>query len=366
MKSRDDKDADLERDVLRALRAGGELIPVSDEEVLAAERELEDADVELPEGLQRYRGEPRLTGGAVVRRGPWLGYAGATLLGAAAASLLLLSRWPERPADVTSAGRDLVAPPSSSAPPDPRTLLSLQACSKDCCGGGDCPASPPALKACPSGQRCIACNAGQGDGPFRLRLGAMVLSEAGERLLEPARGTLLLCVTTPGADAICLPALSSGKTDDQWRLLDRVSSAQDLLSGLTVEVRREGEPLALAAWKHPVVAAPEVFCKGLAIQPRQGPDVVGRVSAFVEQTHFVELGRADSLAALKGRRGAFEFRGVTPRVYETSGSGGRFVLVLGPLDKQRAQSLRWAALEGGHEASVEFGLDFVGAPRPLP
>lgn len=59
--------------------------------------------------------------------------------------------------------------------------------------------------------------------------------------------------------------------------------------------------------------------------------MVGRVSAFVEQTHFVELGRADSLAALRARRAEFEFRAVSPRVYETTQPGARFALVLGPL-----------------------------------
>jgi hypothetical protein len=364
MSERDRKDAELERDVVRALRAGGELIPVSDEEVLAAERELESSELELPESLREYRGAAAPGRGAVVR-GPWLGYAAASLLGAAAASLLWFTLQPEKPHDLSGAGRDLVRP-SASAPKRPTIPMSVKSCADECCAGADCSKADSASRDCPSGQRCISCAAGQNEGPFRLRLGAMVLTEAGEKLLEPSSGAPLeLCVVTPGAPLACVAALSGGTSDDQWRLLGRVLSAQDLLSGLTVEVRRQGEASALASWKHPVVPAAEVFCKGLAIQPRD-KEVVGRVSAFLEQTHFVELAHATSLAELRERQAEYEFHGIEPRIYETTQADRRFALVLGPLDKQRAQALRWAALEGGKEASVAFGLDFVGPPRPRP
>ncbi len=54
---RDDRDDDaFEREVVRALRDRGELVPTTDEEVRAAERELDGDDIELPESLQSYRG----------------------------------------------------------------------------------------------------------------------------------------------------------------------------------------------------------------------------------------------------------------------------------------------------------------------
>ncbi len=367
--SRDDRDDEaLERDVVRALRDRGDLIPTSDEEVLAAERELEGDDLELPASLRSYRG--RRSSPSVKPR-PWLGYATAGLLGAAAATFLLLLTSPERQHDLTGAGRDLVRPSASTSSsarvPEKPVPLVAKPCSAECCGGAECSKAPAAFAQCPSGQRCIECNAAANasDGPYRLRLGSMILAPGAERVLEPDRTPALeLCVVAPGAPAACLPALSTGTTDETWRLLGRISSAQDLLSGLRVEVRRQGSTEALASWSHPVVASPEVMCKGLAIQLRAGNEIVGRVSAFVEQTHFVELAREASLPELVARRSEFDFQGIEPRVYETSQPGKRFALVLGPLDRERAQALRWSALESGKEASVTFGLDFVGSPQP--
>jgi hypothetical protein len=366
---RDDRDDDaLERDIVRALRDRGDLIPTTDEEVRAAERELEGDELELPDSLRSYRGR-RAT--PSVKRRPWLGYATAGLVGAAAATFLLLLMGPERQQDLTGAGRDLVRPSasmSSSArvPPQPVPLIA-KPCSAECCGGAECSKAPAAFAQCPSGVRCIECNTSTSDGPYRLRLGSMILASGAEKVLEPDRMPALeLCVVAPGAPAACLPALSTGTTDETWRLLGRISSAQDLLSGLRIEVRRQGETDALASWSHPVVASPEVMCKGLAIQLRAGNEIVGRVSAFVEQTHFVELAREGTLPALAARRSEFAFQGVEPRVYETTQPGKRFALVLGPLDRERAQALRWSVLENGREASVSFGLDFVGAPQPSP
>jgi hypothetical protein len=238
-------------------------------------------------------------------------------------------------------------------------------CSEQCCGGADCSKAPSELSQCPSGQTCLDCNPKTSDGPYRLRLGSMILAPGAERLLEPDRAPPLeLCVVAPGAPAACLPALSTGTTDETWRLLGRISSAQDLLSGLRIEVRRQGEPATLASWTHPVVASPEVLCKGLAVQLRAGTEIAGRLSAFVEQTHFVELAREPTLPELTTRRAEFDFRGIEPRVYETSQPGRRFALVLGPLDRERAQALRWSVLESGREASVSYGLDLVGTPQP--
>ncbi len=362
-------EGELEADVVRALREGGELIPTSEAEVLAAERALEDDDLGLPPGLGEYRA-PRLRGkhGRKVRAGSWAGYAATALLGAAAASALWFFSGKAPSGEATSAGHELVKP-SASAPRQKPTLVLQNSCDHDCCAGSACPSSPESLKSCPSGQRCIACGGAQSsDGPYRLRFGTMVLSEAGERLLTPSAGEPLeLCVVVMGGERVCLPALGAGNADDSWRLLPRVSSTQDLLAGLSVELRRKSEGAALASWKHAVVANPEVFCKGLVVQPRQGDEVVGRVSVFVEQTHFVELSRGASVTKLLETQAEFTFRSVTPRIYETTqGAANRFALVLGPLDKQGAESLRWAVLDGGREATLSYGLDFAGRPRPVP
>ncbi len=104
----------------------------------------------------------------------------------------------------------------------------------------------------------------------------MILSPGAEKLLEPDRAPPLeLCVVTPGATPLRLPALSTGTSDETWRLLGRVSSTQDLLSGLRVEVRRQGETadarFLVAPGRPP---RPKVMCKGLAIQLRAGNEPV--------------------------------------------------------------------------------------------
>jgi hypothetical protein len=170
-----------------------------------------------------------------------------------------------------------------------------------------------------------------------------------------------------GTDVACLPALSDDTADDSWRLLDRVSATQDLLAGLTVEVRRHGATDALASWKHPVSTTPDVFCKGLLIQPMKDDQVVGRLSVFVEQTHFVELDRAASVPALLAFQQGIEFRGVTPSIRETAQPGSaKFALVVGPLTKSQAEIVRWSLLDAGVAAKASYGLDFVGAPRHAP
>jgi hypothetical protein len=377
-----DREADddaLEGDIVRALAERGELIPTTEAEVLAAEQ-AGVADLELPERLRRYdragraealaraseRAPVHLRPLPVPRRA--LGYAVSTALGALAAGLALTWLRKAPPPVVTSAGSELA--PSSSHAPHAKPLVTLSdACEKECCGGSACGNAPAALKACPSGQRCISCNsAEQPQGPYRLRFGTMILSEAGEAVLEPKQGVPLdLCVSMAGTDIACLPALSDDTADDSWRLLDRVSSTQDLLSGLTVEVRRHGTTDALASWKHPVATTPDVFCKGLLIQPTNDEKIVGRLSVFVEQTHFVELERAASVASLLAFQQRFEFRGVTPSIRETAQPDSEhFALVLGPLSKAQAESVRWSLLDGGSPAKTSYGLDFVGQPRQAP
>jgi hypothetical protein len=107
------------------------------------------------------------------------------------------------------------------------------------------------------------------------------------------------------------------------------------------------------------------MCKGLAIQLNDDTETLGRLSAFIEPTHFVELGRAAAVPELLKKLSRFDVSGIEPRIYESSLSGaGRFALVLGPLDKADADALRWQALDHGVDASVTHGLDLLGSPRP--
>jgi hypothetical protein len=132
------------------------------------------------------------------------------------------------------------------------------------------------------------------------------------------------------------------------------------------ELSAWGETTALAAWKHAVSPTPDIMCKGLAIQLGDGTETLGRLSAFIEPTHFVELSRAAAVPDLLRTLHRFDMSGAQPRIYETAQPGAsRFALVLGPFDKPDAESLRWQVLDHGLDASISHGLDFVGNPRPV-
>jgi hypothetical protein len=358
-----DDESPLDDGTLRALRASDDLVPTSEAEVERAEAAL--PELELPAGLRSYRPRKEQRGNvtALAARQGFTGYAVAATLGAlAAAAALSWFRAAPTPG-VTSAGGELVRSSASThAPPLP--LLFRSRCERECCAGSDCKSATPAMSACPSGLSCVACTPDNvNGGPYRLRLGSVIVSEAGQKVL-PLDAPLELCVVGSGSDSICLPALGE-PGGDAWRLLKAVSPLQDLLTGLTIELRKRGEPAALASWKHAVSPTPDVMCKGLAVQLSDGTETLARLSVFVEPTHFVELGRAAAVPDLLKTLRRFEVSGIQPRIYEASQSGaGRFALVLGPLDKTDAEALRWQVLDHGLEATISHGLDFVGRPRP--
>ncbi len=358
----DRDDAPLDAALRRALRENDDLIPTSDAEVERAEAALED-DVQLPERLRSYR-EPAPA--RAQRRPRAVGYVGAGFVGAAiAAAALLWLRQPDVPL-VTSAGGELVPPrpvTSASAPPVP--LDARSRCERGCCAGSDCKTASASLSACPSGIRCASCATDNANGgPYRLRLGTVIPTEAGKHQL-PLTTPLELCVAQTGAEASCVPALVEDG-GEAWRQLPVVTPLQDLLVGLTLELRQHGVAQPLATWKRAVPPTPEVLCKGLVIQLSDGDVALGRMSAFIEPTHFVELARAASVPSLLHAARAFDITGTLPRVAESSrGDTARFVLTLGPFDKAEAETLRWQALSRGAEAKVGLGLDYVGAPHPL-
>jgi hypothetical protein len=372
-----DRDAPLDEATLRALRAAGDLLPTSVAEVESAEAGL--PELELPPGLQSYRGRPRSIDNARQLREPprrsrqVLAYGIAAVAGAAAAAAALSFGRPLPPAPATSAGGELVKHSANKAPP-PVPLSLEQHCGHDCCAGAACEAATDALRSCPSGIRCASCAADNvGGGPYRLRIGAVILNEAGQAQF-PRSAALDLCVVPNAGEAQCLPALPESGSEG-WRLLKVVTPLQDLLTGLTIELRKHGEPAVLASWRHIVSPSADILCKGLAIQlaGRSGTasgatnETLGRLSVFVEPTHFVELSRAARVPELLERLHGFEIRGISPRIYETARPGDeRFALVLGPLDKRDADALRWQVLDHGLDAELAQGLDYLGSPRPLP
>ncbi len=365
MSHKRDDESPLEHGTFEALRASDDLVPTSEAEVERAEAAL--PDLELPAGLERYRPrekQPRNLQSPVIKP-RFVGYALAATLGALAAAAALAWLRPPPTSPVTSAGGELLrASPSAPAPAPILHFLFHSRCERECCAGSACKTPGPTLATCPSGLSCVACSPDNvNGGPYRLRFGSMITSEAGQKEL-PLEAPLELCVVGNGGDTVCLPALGE-PGGDAWRLLKTVSPLQDLLTGLTIELRKRGEPTALASWKHAVSPTPDVMCKGLAVQLSDGTKTLGRLSVFVEPTHFVELARAAAVPELLKTLRRFEVGGIQPRIYEASQPDARrFALVFGPLDKADAEALRWQILDHGQEATISHGLDFVGNPRP--
>jgi hypothetical protein len=336
-----DDDTPLDVATLRALGERDGFLPTTETEVGRAEATLPD-DLELPEGLRSYR--PRGETGKVVplerKRRPLLTHSLAVAAGglAAAAAFALLT--PPPAPTVTSAGGELVRP-SASAKSLRVPLVYESRCARECCAGADCKTASENMRACPSGVRCAGCAPDNvGGGPYRLRVGSVILTDVG-RSLTSSEGPLDVCVRASASDTPCLPATGEpgGET---WRSLKVVSPLQDLLTGLSVELRRHGDAVALAGWRRPVSPTADVLCKGLAVQLGNEKETWARLSIFVEPTHFVELSRAAAVPDLLGRLNRFDVSGIEPRIF----------------------ALRWQLLDHGVDTRVGHGLDFVGAARP--
>jgi hypothetical protein len=138
-----------------------------------------------------------------------------------------------------------------------------------------------------------------------------------------------------------------------------------MLAGFELALRLKGSKQQLGAWKNPVTLNATVLCKGLLIKPKdEKEEVLGTVSVFLEDTHYVELLRGDSVERLLEARSRLSFVDVTPRIFETRKTGAdHFALVLGPFDKPTAEKLRWALLDKGESARLVIGEDHVGPPR---
>lgn len=386
---RDDQEARVEELLADAFEAKGELLPTSAASARKAEEEGVEYEGELPESLRelRPRGEAPPAAGPVTtrdprvvsladergRRNPWLTHALAAAVGAAAAAVLLVGKKPEAgPGGAVPTGEPAAPRMDAAAPaPEAIALPPVLGCGAGCCAGERCSAAKAELSSCSSGRKCISCSASDlAASRYRLRLGAFAPTEAGARAQRAAGpGGLELCVRVGSGEPACVPAHAKADEAELWSMLPLVANAQDLLTGFVLEVRpRAAGAAPIGEWRSPVQINPTVLCRGLSLKPKTPKDeALGVVSVFLEDAHWVELGRAASVAELSELRKRFTLADVGAKLFETRAAGARkFSLVLGPVDKPSAERLRWAVLEKGQEARLSVGEDHQGEPKALP
>ena len=370
----DEKDPELDALVAEAFARRGELVPTTEAEVERAEQDGVEFDGELPESLRELAppAPPPSEAGKIVSledarraRFPWLTHAIAAAVGAAAAAAILLGR---------GTGEAPIGGVPSGEPPAPRPDATSEAkleiapvlvCPAACCAGKACAAAKADLRECSSGRSCVGCTFAElADERFRIKLSSFAPSDPARKLLEAGKTELDLCVQLGSSRKVCVPAHASSDGSESWSTLPLVGSAQDLLAGFLLEVRARGSGQLLAEWRSPVRINPTLLCKGLFIKAKTGKDeTFGVVSAFLEDTHYVEIARSDSLVRLEEHAERLRFSDVTPRIFETTGAGReRFALSVGPLAKASAERLRRALLAHGEKAEIRIGQDHVGAP----
>jgi len=369
-----------------ALAERGDLLPTDSASVAREEAEL-DASLELPERLRAFEprsaarsAEPERSRSKAVRGAAslrplaprWLEYAAAAGVGALAATAFFSLMAPHDPGSSGPlASRE--PPPKSSAavPPTPRIDLTTSACGNGCCAGASCAAASHEQRECPSGRTCIQCGTPSGAERFRLKLGSMALSSEGAQARD-ANGwsELELCMRVGSSDFSCAPAHRNGDVDRTWSALPLVASIQDGLAGFELEVRAlspsnpQGARTPVAKWRGPVAINPTVLCKGLVLKPKHGDVPFGTVSLFLDDTHYVELARGESLRALT--ESLSHFTGTErPHIFQRASTQPAFALSVGPLSQRAAERLRWSVLEqGGTDARVVLGLDYLDDSRP--
>lgn len=368
-----DDERELEELLGEAFAHAGELPPTTEDEVERAEREGVEHTGELPESLREL--SPARPPARVVRldderrrRFPWLSHLAAAAVGAAAAAALVSIWKHEREPVRGAASSEPPAPRQDAAPRQKIAVGPVRGCTSPCCAGSECAAASGELRECSSGRRCVGCTLEQlADERYRIRLSSLAPGDAARQLLERGGTALELCVQVGSSDTTCVPAHASADGQEQWSTLPLVASAQDLLAGFVLEVRARGAAKPLARWHSPVRINPTLLCKGLFVKPKTDKgETFGVVSAFLDDTHYVEIARSDNLVRLEERGEALKLADVTPRISETTAKGrDRFVLAIGPLSKREAEMLRWELLRQGQEARLGIGQDLVGAPREL-
>ena len=295
-------------------------------------------------------------------RSAWLTHVIAAGLGAAAAAALLVGRG-ERPDRPLPTGEP--AKPRADAAPKTIAVPAVLGCSRPCCGGSQCPEARDDLKSCGSERRCIACTIDElALSRYRIRLGAFAPGARVKRIVDGG-GALELCARAGSSELACAAAHAAADQEEQWTLLPLVVSTQDMLAGFELGLRQKGGKKQLGVWKSPGTLNATVLCKGLLIKLTDDKEeLLGTVSVFLDDTHYVELVRSHSVDQLLEARGRLSFVDATPRIFETRKPGpDHFALVLGPFDKPTAEKLRWALLDKGEPARLVIGDDHVGPPR---
>lgn len=381
MPAHDARDEVLEQ-LAAVLAERGDLLPTEMAHVAREEADL-DPDLELPDSLRLWAPRPPAAGAAGTLQGqgnargpgsvraisarpktPWLNYAGAALFGAAAATALFVSRAPrdEGSLGIAPSG-ERTARVTPVVPPAPRIELSAEACGNGCCAGASCASASADLRECPSGRACVGCGtlsgeAQSGEERFRLKLGSLALTPEGSKARDAnAWDSLELCLRVGSSDFSCAPAHRNGDADRTWTALPLVASSQDGLAGFELQIRARGKG-PVASWGGPVAINPTVLCKGLVLKPKFGDSVLGTVSLFLDDTHYVELGRGTSLRTLT-ESGAVFAGTRRPRIFQRAGREPSFALSVGPVGYAEAERLRASVLRQGGDARIVLGLDYV-------
>jgi hypothetical protein len=377
-------DDDLDALVADAFALRGEIVPTTAAEVRAAEEGGVEFEGELPPALaalgeashasplpppsraiasmdDRRRARER-------RLAPFWTHAGSFALGvAAAACALLFLRAPGREAAhrEPDAGPAGTAAASSAATPARVVIPAVSSCREACCAGSSCAAAQGELKACASGRTCVGCGeVAEAGAVYRVRIGSVSPTRA---LEGKELSALDLCVRVGGSPWSCEPAHADPATRPQGRTLPTLASAPDIAAGIEIELRPRGEKLALGRWRDSVRLGRAALCRGVgALIANEKQEHLGSLSLFLDDAHYVELGRAADVEALRERRASIEFGDVIPEIVETTRAAGeRYALTIGPLDKATAERLRWELLERSRAARVVLGEDYAGAGKPL-
>jgi len=404
-KPEDDDDGALDGAVADAFARRGEMIPTTVEEVRAAEDDDVEASVELPASLRAWgasSGPESVDGEEDVRtrspkpprseanvgaasqrvvsidelrraraekRGLRLSHAVTFGMGlAVAAGAALFLRTPPADGPRAEPGSGTAGPlgSSSSEVMDDRVEIpAVRACTSDCCGGSECAAAQGEQRVCASGRTCVGCGESSGKGVYRVRIANLVPT----KLLDGVPlDALDVCARPLGGEWACVPAFAEPTATPAQRTLSKLVSTVDLANGLEVEVRPRGTKQVLGHWRDSVRMGPTVLCRGFgALISNEKDEHLGSLLFLLEDTHWVELGRAADVATLKASRAKLAFADVSPSILETAETGaGRFALALGPFDQPTAEKLRWALLEKGQSAKIDLGESYVGAPLTLP
>ncbi|HSC89351.1 MAG TPA: hypothetical protein VLC09_18840 [Polyangiaceae bacterium] len=367
--------------VTRALADEDLLLPETVAEVARAEAEIDEAEVELPERLRSFAVEQESPArGARAEVTPLFAvprtkasrapafFAGAVtgLLAAAAALFVILRLEDSGTAPIGGTPDDQVT--HDPRPSGPVPLQLSEEC-VGCCAGSACGAASAELRACPSGRACVACAADDQRSAYRIRLSAISVSPEGAAWLSKEAHSLegaKLCASAGERSLGCRAALEEPGDLIEWSSLPTATTSAQLVGGVVVSLV-DTKGTILGRWTNSVHVSPDTLCRGVSLR-LTGSDselVLGKVSAFFDDSYFVELGRRGSVSELTELSKQFSWQGGAPAIYETKQAGqGRFVLTLGPYSLARAEKLRWAVLDAKRDATLTTGADHVGSARP--